>query len=116
VIFYASSGVELADVAYDPDARLLDVRVKAEPGAHYTVQFIGSTTAALAADGSLVPGEVGVVFAIVDGPRATYRLTGRELYVRAVVTSDLAPAVPSFEDQKQQAWTQPVAWEWALKR
>jgi hypothetical protein len=27
--------------------------------------------------------------------------------VRAVVTSSLAPVDPIFDDQKQQAWTQP---------
>jgi hypothetical protein len=27
--------------------------------------------------------------------------------VRAVVTSTLAPVDPVFDDQKQQAWTQP---------
>ena len=39
----------------------------------------------------------------------TYRLTGEELYVRAVVTSDQPPENPSFPNQKAQAWTQPVA-------
>ena len=38
-------------------------------------------------------------------------LTGEELYVRAVVTSDRPPENPSFPDQKAQAWTQPVGWE-----
>jgi hypothetical protein len=47
----------------------------------------------------------------VEGITATYRLTGEELYVRAVVTSDRAPENPSFPDQKAQAWTQPVGWE-----
>jgi len=32
--------------------------------------------------------------------------------VRAVVTSSAPAADPSFPDQKQQAWTQPVGWDW----
>jgi hypothetical protein len=34
-----------------------------------------------------------------------------EVYIRAVVTSDQPPADPVFDDQRQQAWTQPVGWE-----
>src|SRR6185437_14271783 len=55
--------------------------------------------------------DVGKVLATVEGARATYRLTGEELYVRAVVTSDRPPENPSFPDQKAQAWTQPVGWQ-----
>ena len=61
-------------------------------------------------------GEVGQVLATVQGVSAKYTLTGKELYVRAVVTSNLPPADPSFEGQKQQAWTQPVGWEWVLDK
>jgi hypothetical protein len=39
-----------------------------------------------------------------------YTLRGDELYVRAVVTSSAAPAVPSEEYGFQRAWTQPVGW------
>jgi hypothetical protein len=48
---------------------------------------------------------------MVAGTKAEYQLTGDELYVRAVVTSSLAPENPSFENQKAQAWTQPVGWQ-----
>jgi len=59
---------------------------------------------------------VGEVLATVEGTRATYTLTGEELYVRAVVTSSLAPENPSFKNQKAQAWTQPIGWEkWVEK-
>jgi hypothetical protein len=52
------------------------------------------------------------VLATVDGLRPRYQLSGKELYVRAVVTSSHPPEDPSFEGQKAQAWTQPVGWEW----
>jgi hypothetical protein len=108
--FYASSGVTLADVRYDGRAATLTVEAEAsEPGETFTTRFVG--TVAGADVETPRPEDVGVVFATVEGPRATYKLTGRELYVRAVVTSSLAPASPSVKDQKRQAWTQPVGWE-----
>jgi hypothetical protein len=56
--------------------------------------------------------DIGRVLATVDGLTPRYELTGKELYVRAVVISSQPPADPSFEGQKSQAWTQPVGWEW----
>jgi hypothetical protein len=46
----------------------------------------------------------------VTGLNPTYTLKGDELYVRAVVTSSGAPAVPSVEAEFKRAWTQPVGW------
>jgi hypothetical protein len=100
--FYASSGVTLGDVKYDERSRTLEVEVEPDGEARFTTRFIGTM------EGS---DEVGAVLAMVKGRRATYRLTGRELYVRAVVSSDRPPANPSFAGQVAQAWTQPVGWE-----
>ena len=126
--FYASTGVELRDVAYDADRKVLRVAVDPAAGATYTVQFIGSLAGvdtrgtpleaeAPAADakergrpGTRYSDRIGEVLATVEAAEAEYRLTGRELYVRAVVTSSLPPADPVWEGQKQQAWTQPVGW------
>jgi hypothetical protein len=110
--FYASSGVVLSDVKYDRAARALEVDIAADGNARFTTRFVG--TLAPTGSASPAPDEVGVVFATVEGRKATYHLTGKELYVRAVVTSDRAPTSPSFEGQKQQAWTQPVGWEGRL--
>jgi len=55
-------------------------------------------------------GDVGQTLAAVEGLSPEFRLTGRELYVRAVVTSSQPHHDPSFKDQRQQAWTQPVGW------
>lgn len=94
--FYASSGVRLRSVAFDGTLR---VEIEPDGDATYTTHFIGST-----AD------QAGVVLASVEGLAAEYRPTGGELYVRAVVTSSRPHANPSFDGQKQQAWTQPVGW------
>lgn len=63
-----------------------------------------------------ISSDVGQVLAKVSGLSPKYQLTGKELYVRAVVVSSETPTDPSWEGQKQQAWTQPVGWEWLRKK
>lgn len=108
--FYATTGVELSDVQFDAAAGTLAVDVKAQPGAKYTIEFIGTLadfdrTAASKETrrrGPKQPSpvqsphsplrdnpEVGKVLKRVEGTSAVYRLTGKELYVRAVVRSGL---------------------------
>jgi hypothetical protein len=55
--------------------------------------------------------DVGKTFATIEGTEIKYTLTGQELYVRAVITSSLPHSNPSFDGQKQMAWTQPVGWK-----
>ncbi len=83
------------------------------PDTTYEIQFIGTRLPADTGGASLeIPAEqIGVVLAKSSGPQASYRLTGDELYVRAVVTASAPHPNPSFADQRQQAWTQPVGWE-----
>ena len=116
--FYASSGVTLKDVRYAPETKTLTLEIEPDGDATFTTQFIG-TPRDFASAGGGVPGEdqnpltsdrVGVTFASVKGTRASYRLTGGELYVRALVTSDADHPNPSLKGQKKQAWTQPVGW------
>ena len=40
--FYTSTGVVLRDVTYDAKKRTYKVAVRAEPGVHYTIEFIGT--------------------------------------------------------------------------
>lgn len=70
--FYASTGIELADVACDTK----EYRVTVEPhgNARYTTYFIGGN---------------GRVLASVNGLQAAYALQGDELYVRAKVVSTM---------------------------
>jgi hypothetical protein len=97
---YASSGVTLEDVRFDEASRTLTVDIVPAGIATFTTQFIGSFDAQ----------RVGEVLATVEGLSARYTLGGRELYVRAVVTSSEPPADPVYEGQRAQAWTQPVGW------
>lgn len=126
--FYASSGVTLSQIDYD--GKSLTVAVEPDPGpgagagagVEYTIEFIGTLrgydpTVELRKDdkGNTVTGrysqDVGQVLMTTTGTRATYTLTGDELYVRARVRSNKPPANPSFEGQVTEAWTQPVGWE-----
>jgi hypothetical protein len=126
--FYASTGVILRDVNYDAKQQTLNVKVKAEPGVKYTIEFIGApkgvdpTGTPLEVAGAPAqkahrpamkyPPEVGQVFSRVQDASATYRLTGDELYVRAVVRSDEpVPNVTADRIARQEAWCQPVGWE-----
>ena len=79
--FYASTGVELEDVAAT-DASLR-VRVKATGTTKHRIQFVG---------------EGGKVLQESGGPEATYTFSGRELYVRARV----------LDSNGRSAWVQPV--------
>lgn len=109
--FYASCGVVLRDVRYEAKERTLTVTIEPDGAATYVTEFVGTRAGAGSKPGEPKAGEVGAVFAKVEGTKAVYKLTGDELYVRARVTSSVAPDSPSFKGQKRQAWTQPVGWE-----
>jgi hypothetical protein len=100
--FYASTGVELERVWYDPGTRTHEVKIAAVEGERYATSFVGTRRS--------TPENPGEVFAVVEGSSASYRMTGDELYVRAVVNSSQAHPNPSYTGQQEQAWTQPVGW------
>jgi hypothetical protein len=121
--FYATTGVVLKSLDYDAERRTLSVEVEPADGVEYAISFIGTpagvdTTgqpvAATDKDGKPLrvtqryADAIGRTLATTKGTRATYTLTGTELYVRAVVTTNQ----PSKRaDLPIQAWTQPVGWE-----
>jgi hypothetical protein len=137
--FYASTGVVLRDVAFDATTKTLRVAVRSEPGVRYTIEFVGTPngvdpTATPAPDvpepftkvekrdvsklkrpGGRYAAEIGQVFKSVEGEAAEYQMTGRELYVRAVIHSDKPMANPPLYGTgnavNQQAWCQPVGWK-----
>jgi hypothetical protein len=121
---YASSGVTLREVRYDAENKLLHIQIQADETSTYTTQFIGTRvgydqTSQPRVDAKGKPlrttrkysNDVGAVFATVTGNTAVYQLKGDELYVRAVITSSKPHWNPSFKDQREQAWTQPVGWQ-----
>jgi hypothetical protein len=121
---YASSGVTLRDVRYDMATKTLRLDIEPEEGVTYTTEFIGTkigfdptSEPRLDKDGKprrttrIYSDDIGQVLATAEGRLPSYKLTGEELYVRAVVISSKPHHDPSFADQHQQAWTQPVGWE-----
>ncbi len=124
--FYPSSGVRLNDVRFDPEHAELALEIEGEPGVTYKTQFIGTRRDAVtrqhaeesqdATEGGpenrleIDTTRVGVVLATATGETPTYRLQGDELYVRTIVTSSRPHPNPSYEDQFEQAWSQPVVW------
>ncbi len=122
--FYASSGVELADIRYSEETGKLEIAIKSEPGAEYTTEFIGTkkgydakSEPVVDKDGKEISAtrhyskDVGQVLAKVNGEKASFTVTADVLYVRAVISASTPPENPSFKDQKKQAWTQPVGWK-----
>ena len=100
--FYASSGVVLDQVGFDPASRTLRLKIHAVEGLTFETRFIGTRKG--------TPETPGEVLATTSGMEPSYQFQGGELYVRAVVTSSRAHPNPSFKDQREQAWTQPVGW------
>jgi hypothetical protein len=100
--FYASSGVTLSLVHDDSESLRVDI-VKQE-GATYVTEFFGTRK-------DSDPSQTGELLASDEDTMVIYHFSGDELFVRARVTSSLDHPNPSFEGQKQQAWTQPVGWK-----
>lgn len=119
--FYCSSGVTLREVRFEASTRTLQVAVEPDGQSTYTIEFIGTRLpAGVDADTgeakavSELPAEaIGAVLARHEATQASYKLQGDELYVRARITTDTPHPNPSFENQKRQAWTQPVGWSLA---
>jgi len=52
--------------------------------------------------------DVGKVLAEQTGPKASYKLNGQELYVRARIISSAKKQNPAVEGDLEMAWVQPV--------
>ncbi len=118
--FYSSSGVSLK--SFEAKNGQMEVVIDPVEGETYTIEFIGtlkgtplegepllndkgeplSTTHRYSAD-------LGKILQKNEGTSATYKFTGKELYVRARVTSSADHPNPSEVGDKKQAWVQPVA-------
>ena len=117
--FYASSGVTLEKVTKTSTA--LEVVVRPEPEATYTIEFIGtrkgydrSSEPVLDKTGMELPvtrrysPEIGEIFKTETGTSAAYEFKGDELFVRARISSSHPHPNPSTIGEPQRAWTQPV--------
>jgi hypothetical protein len=99
----------------------LELEIELTPETTYTIEFLG-TRAGYDASSKPVTDEqgkeiratriysddVGEVLARVEGPQASYKFHGDELYVRARVISSRKHPNPSQPDEFERAWVQPV--------
>jgi hypothetical protein len=102
--------------------KALEVHVAAEEGLTYRIDFIGtnrdfSQDSKAASDKPedaetltrVYSSEIGQTFQTTEGTSGRYDFTGKELYVRAVVTSSRKHPNPSTAGEFERAWVQPVA-------
>ena len=116
--YYASTGVMLKDVSFDPATKTLRVEVDPKADTNYTIEFIGTRRGTSTKKTDATPdgysAKIGEVFKTVKGTSAEYQMTGDELYVRAAIRSDrkFRRASPCpLELQLEEALTQPVGFE-----
>ncbi len=120
--FYASSGVVLDDIAFADGT--LRLRIHAEPGVTYKTVIRGTlegfdatTREQKSPEGDpnptrlLYTDDVGKTLATIDGTEVTWKPSGKELYFRATVVSSKPHPNPSFKDQTEMAWIQPMGWK-----
>ena len=117
--FYATTGVVFDEMARDSDT--LKLSIHTEPGVTYKTQFIATLKGTpldakplLDKDGKELPvtmdysQEIGKVVVELTDAKPSYKLTGKEMYVRAKVTSSKPHANPYAKGDVEVAWTQPV--------
>ncbi len=120
--FYASSGVVLNEIVRDEKS--LKIAIRAEPGVTYKTEFVATLTGTdltgtpkvfTDKDGKETPvtgdysADIGKVVATSTDANPTYAFTGKELYVRAKVTSSKPHPNPYAKGDVEVAWTQPMA-------
>ncbi|AKQ46178.1 histidinol phosphatase [Rufibacter radiotolerans] len=96
--FYATTGVELQNLSYKKNK--LALKVKPKPGVTYTIQFWGAKTAGTSEKSQLLKE--------VKGLQADYKVSKKDLYVRAKVISSQPQENPFQAGDLETAWIQPV--------
>lgn len=109
--FYSSTGVTLDDVRREGEQ--LSLRIRGEKGVTYKTQFIATLreaplNARVEGDVKIYSDEIGKIVAESESLTPSYRLTGKELYLRARITSSKLHPNPYRADDVEVAWTQPI--------
>ncbi|MCE9532669.1 MAG: hypothetical protein K8T89_16345 [Planctomycetes bacterium] len=116
--FYCSTGVTLNDFQNQKDE--IRLNIKPEKGVTFKTEFIATFANApldsepvLDKDGKpltvtrIYSKEIGKVVAESSDLNPTYKMTGKELYVRAKITSSKPHPNPYAKGDFESAWTQP---------
>ncbi len=123
--YYATCGVLLNEVDFDPTERRLHVKVRPQAGVSYTIKFITTkrnfnqqiTYVESPASGNkparsipIYSEDVGRVVSSMAGVEASYQMDADDLYVRArVESSEPGKYARNFYPLVKTAWTQPFA-------
>ena len=119
--FYASTGVRLSRLDYDPNHQVVSLAIDPDTDTTYVTEFIATKAIACPTD-SAKPADrwdspqVGVVVARETALQARYKLADDDAFVRATVTASRPPnnrIESSYQGdrlQYKQAFTQPVGW------
>ena len=97
--FYASTGVELNDLAFQNNR--LSIDIKKEENITYKISFIGCKK------GNAEP----EAFSSVENSKASFKLTKNMLYVRCKITSSKLHKNPIEDLVYENAWTQPFVFK-----
>jgi hypothetical protein len=97
--FYATTGVQLADVK--KQKHRLALAVQEEPATTYRIQFWGANRS----------GGERKLLKEIEGTKADYKLKKRNLFVRAKIISSKLKKNPFQEGDYESAWTQPITAE-----
>ena len=98
----------------------ISLAIRPKQGVRYTTRFIGTPRGVdVSSEPVLDPAgeqvrttrvyseQIGQVLSETDDLSPSYTFEGHELYVRAVVTSDVAHLNPTAEGDFEKAWSQP---------
>ncbi|MHC4442235.1 MAG: CehA/McbA family metallohydrolase domain-containing protein [Planctomycetota bacterium] len=115
--FYATTGVILDRITFKNNT--LEIDIHPQPGVSYQTRFIGTLTGY---DGTGRPRtedphahltlkyshDIGKVLSQQTGTHPRYRMTGKEIYLRAKIISSAKHPNPCYEHELQVAWIQPL--------
>ncbi len=117
--FYASNGLDFADVQFD--GKTLSVKIDVREEGSYRILFLGTrkdydpTSRVIdVAEGPRCPARkidiysdsIGVVLDTIEGTEGSYTLQSDDLYVRAKIVKAVEDLKPDWESQPA-AWSQP---------
>lgn len=121
--FYSSSGVSIKEFSFDATSGKIHIEIAEEDGVDYETQITGTLKGydqisdpglnkneSKSGASGVYSDEVGKTFATIKGSSVAFQMTGKELFVRATISSSKAHPNPSFDGQVEQAWLQPFVW------
>lgn len=106
--FYASSGVTLSEISFDPDSRTLRIEIKGDEDEQFETEFVSIRETASEQSEWGNDENIGRVEETVSGSSPTFTCPEEVRVIRARITCSAPHENPSLPNQRKQAWTQPI--------